>query len=44
LLEGEFTTYGTQAAGYLLYAAPVILFYVVLQKWFVRGLSEGLKL
>jgi len=43
-LEGEFTTYGTQAAGYLLYAAPVILFYVVLQKWFVRGLSEGLKL
>lgn len=44
LLEGEFTTYGTQAAGYLLYAAPVIVFYVVLQKWFVRGLSEGLKL
>ena len=43
-LEGEFTTYGTQAAGYLLYAAPVILFYVILQKWFVRGLSEGLKL
>ena len=22
LLEGEFTTYGTQCAGYLLYAAP----------------------
>jgi ABC-type glycerol-3-phosphate transport system permease component len=43
-LEGEFTTYGTQAAGYLLYATPVILFYVVLQKWFVRGLTEGLKL
>ena len=43
-LDGEFTTYGTQAAGYLLYAAPVILFYVALQKWFVRGLSEGLKL
>jgi multiple sugar transport system permease protein len=44
LLEGEFTTYGTQCAGYLLYAAPVILFYIALQKWFIRGLTEGLKL
>ena len=43
-LEGEFTTYGTQAAGYLLYAAPVVVFYLALQKWFIRGLSEGLKL
>ncbi len=44
LLEGEFTTYGTQCAGYLLYAAPVIVFYIALQKWFIRGLTEGLKL
>jgi multiple sugar transport system permease protein len=44
LLEGEWTTYGTQCAGYLLYAAPVIVFYIVLQKWFIRGLTEGLKL
>jgi multiple sugar transport system permease protein len=44
VLEGEFTTYGTQCAGYLLYAAPVILFYIALQKWFIRGLTEGLKL
>lgn len=44
LLEGEFTTYGTQCAGYLLYAAPVIIFYIALQKWFIRGLTEGLKL
>ncbi len=43
-LEGEFTTYGTQCAGYLLYAAPVIIFYILLQRWFVRGLMEGLKL
>ena len=43
-LDGEFTTYGTQAAGYLLYAAPVVVFYLALQKWFIRGLSEGLKL
>ncbi len=44
LLEGEWTTYGTQCAGYLLYAAPVIVFYIALQKWFIRGLTEGLKL
>ena len=44
LLEGEFTTYGTQCAGYLLYAAPVIVFYIALQKWYIRGLTEGLKL
>lgn len=44
LLEGEFTTYGTQCAAYLMYAAPVIVFYIALQKWFIRGLTEGLKL
>jgi multiple sugar transport system permease protein len=44
VLEGEFTTYGTQCAAYLMYAAPVLLFYVALQKWFIRGLTEGLKL
>jgi ABC-type glycerol-3-phosphate transport system permease component len=44
VLEGEFSTYGTQCAGYLMYAAPVIIFYIALQKWFIRGLTEGLKL
>jgi multiple sugar transport system permease protein len=44
VLEGEFSTYGTQCAGYLMYAAPVIVFYIVLQKWFIRGLTEGLKM
>jgi ABC-type glycerol-3-phosphate transport system permease component len=44
LLEGEFTTYGTQCAGYVLYAAPVIIFSIALQKWFIRGLTEGQKL
>jgi multiple sugar transport system permease protein len=44
VLEGEFTTYGTQCAAYLMYAAPVLLFYIALQKWFIRGLTEGLKL
>lgn len=43
-LEGEFSTYGVQCAAYLMYAAPVIIFYILLQRWFVRGLMEGLKL
>jgi ABC-type glycerol-3-phosphate transport system permease component len=44
MLEGEFTTYGTQCAAYLTYALPVVIFYILLQRWFVRGLMEGLKL
>lgn len=34
-------TYGAESAGYLLCIAPVIIVFVVLQKWFIRGLSEG---
>jgi multiple sugar transport system permease protein len=41
--EGEIVPYGALAAAYLLAAAPCALVYVVLQRWFVRGLSEGLK-
>ncbi len=41
---GEFTTYGGQAAAYVMAAAPVVLFFIALQRWFVRGLMEGLKL
>ncbi len=40
---GEFTSYGAQAAAYILAAAPVVLFFLALQRWFVRGLMEGLK-
>lgn len=39
-----FTSYGATAAGYMLAAAPVILVYILLQRWFVRGMMEGLKL
>lgn len=41
---GEFTSYGAQAAIYVMGAAPVALFFLALQRWFVRGLMEGLKL
>jgi ABC-type glycerol-3-phosphate transport system permease component len=41
---GEFTSYGAQAAAYILAAAPTAIFFIALQRWFVRGLMEGLKL
>ncbi|MBC7234584.1 MAG: carbohydrate ABC transporter permease [Chloroflexi bacterium] len=33
--------YGTECAAYVTAMLPVILVFVLLQKWFVRGLSEG---
>lgn len=42
--EGEFTSYGAESAGYLLAALPAMVFFVLLQRWFLRGLMEGLKL
>jgi multiple sugar transport system permease protein len=41
---GEFTSYGAQSAAYVMAAAPVAVFFLALQRWFVRGLMEGLKL
>jgi ABC-type glycerol-3-phosphate transport system permease component len=38
---GRFATYGADAALYLMAIAPVVLIWVLLQRWFVRGLSEG---
>ena len=40
---GEFTSYGAQSAAFILAAAPVVVFFLLLQRWFVRGLMEGLK-
>jgi len=33
--------YGTECAAYVTAMVPVILVFVLMQKWFVRGLSEG---
>lgn len=35
-------SYGAEAAAYVIAMTPVILMFVLLQKWFVRGLSEGI--
>lgn len=35
-------SYGTEAAAYVVAMLPVILVFVLMQKWFIRGLSEGI--
>jgi multiple sugar transport system permease protein len=34
--------YGAEAAAYVVAMVPVILVFVAMQKWFIRGLSEGI--
>lgn len=34
--------YGAESAAYVMAMLPVILVFILLQKWFVRGLSEGI--
>jgi len=34
--------YGAESAAYVLAMAPVVIMFILLQKWFVRGLSEGI--
>jgi ABC-type glycerol-3-phosphate transport system permease component len=36
------TTYGTDNAAFILAILPVILVYILAQKWFVRGFQEGI--
>ena len=37
----EVSGLGIQSAGYLLVSMPVMILFIVMQKWFVRGLREG---
>jgi ABC-type glycerol-3-phosphate transport system permease component len=39
--SSAFSTYGTEAAAHVVAMAPVILIFILMQKWFVRGLTEG---
>ncbi len=41
--DSEILPYGTTAAAYILAALPAALIFIGLQKWFVRGMAEGLK-
>jgi multiple sugar transport system permease protein len=34
--------YGTESAAYVVAMTPVVLVFILLQRWFVRGLSEGI--
>jgi len=42
-VDAEILPYGTTAAAYLLTALPAALLFIVMQRWFVRGMMEGLK-
>lgn len=44
LEEGEFTSYGAEAAAHLLTSAPVLILFIIFQRMFIRGMMEGLKL
>jgi ABC-type glycerol-3-phosphate transport system permease component len=35
-------TYGAESAGYMLCIAPVVIVFILMQKWFIRGLQEGI--
>ncbi|MGH2457960.1 MAG: carbohydrate ABC transporter permease [Chloroflexota bacterium] len=39
---GKYATYGTDCALLLTSAAPVVIIYIALQRWLVRGLTEGI--
>jgi putative chitobiose transport system permease protein len=39
--SSAFSTYGAEAAAHVVAMAPVILIFILMQKWFVRGLIEG---
>jgi ABC-type glycerol-3-phosphate transport system permease component len=34
--------YGTESAAYVVAMTPVVIVFIVLQRWFVRGLAEGI--
>jgi multiple sugar transport system permease protein len=44
LEDGEFTSYGAEAAVYMLTSAPVLILFIAFQRMFIRGMLEGLKL
>lgn len=41
-MTGKFATYGADAALYLMAMAPVVLVWIFLQRWFMRGMAEGI--
>jgi ABC-type glycerol-3-phosphate transport system permease component len=40
--SSAFSTYGSEAAAHVVAMAPVILIFILMQKWFIRGLTDGI--
>lgn len=40
--SSAFSTYGAEAAAHVVAMGPVILIFILMQKWFIRGLTEGI--
>jgi ABC-type glycerol-3-phosphate transport system permease component len=40
--SSAFSTYGAEAAAHVVAMAPVILIFILMQKWFIRGLTDGI--
>jgi ABC-type glycerol-3-phosphate transport system permease component len=40
--SSAFSTYGAEAAAHVVAMAPVILIFILMQRWFIRGLTDGI--
>ena len=40
--SSAFSTYGSEAAAHVVAMVPVIIVFILMQKWFIRGLTEGI--
>jgi ABC-type glycerol-3-phosphate transport system permease component len=40
--SSAFSTYGAEAAAHVVAMVPVILIFIIMQKWFIRGLTDGI--
>jgi len=38
----QVSTYGANSAAYLVSMLPVIIVFIAMQKWLIRGLTEGI--
>jgi ABC-type glycerol-3-phosphate transport system permease component len=38
----QVSTYGANSAAYLISMLPVIIVFIAMQRWFIRGLTEGI--
>lgn len=40
--SSAFSTYGAEAAAHVVAMTPVIIIFILMQRWFIRGLTEGI--